>query len=248
MTEDANTPKPGEPDKQDAPAPKKTFDNPSPAAPTGGGSPGKETPKPEADPSLLPGPASRTFGKPKKERRSSGLWGPLLFLFLLLAGGIGAGGFFLYQEQMKFQEETRAKLAQLQDQLTTMDTEADLTRKNQQSIDALNQELQQFKTQMSATVKAHQNSLTTLDEDVLRLKEKVEKVPAVPPAPEPMIGDDLATAPTDKIAPPPETRDEDNGEGPVEGQDKRSRDTQKFMEWMKNMFSAIWDWFTGLFN
>ena len=121
--------------------------------------------------------------KPEKEKKSSGLWGIFLFFFLIIAGGIGAGGYYLYQEQMKFQNETFAKFSQLETQLSELDTEADQARQNQQAIDAANQELQQFKTEVDITLKSHQNALTTLDEDVLRLKEKVIPPAEASPAP-----------------------------------------------------------------
>ena len=110
---------------------------------------------------------------PKKEKKSSGIWGIAFFFFLIIAGGIGAGGYYLYQEQMKFQNETLPRLSQLEGQLSALDTEADQARQNQQSINALNQEIQQFKTEIDITLKSHQNSLITLDEDVMRLKDKV---------------------------------------------------------------------------
>ena len=138
----------------------------------------KATP-PAEEPEVIPPkeslpPALTSPPKPKKERKYSGLWGILFFFFLIIAGSIGAGGYYLYQEQMKFQNETLAKLSQLEGQLSALDTEADQARQNQQSIDTLSQELQQFKTEMDTTLKSHQSSLSTLDEDVMRLKEKLE--------------------------------------------------------------------------
>lgn len=118
-------------------------------------------------------PALATSLKPKQEKKSSGLWGVVVLFLLIIAGGIGAGGYYLYQEQMKLQNQNLAKFAQLESQLNALDTEADQARQNKQSLDALNQELQQFKTEMDTTLKSHQNSLSTLDEDVMRLKEKV---------------------------------------------------------------------------
>jgi len=258
LTQDDKNRNPDEPAKPGAPAPKKNFDDPAPAesskppAPAPAESPKKNLEEPPpAESSKLPDLPPRTFGKSKtkKDRSSFNLWGILIFFFLIVAGGVGAGGFYLYQEQIKFQEEARAKLVQLEDQIAALDTEADLTRKNQQSIDALKQELKQFKTQMNATVKAHQNSLTTLDEDVLRLKEKTKvPVPAAPAptpeTPEPLLGEfDPSAVPS-----PPETRDEDTGEETPESEDPEDAKTQKFLDWVDNFFGAIWNWFAGLFN
>lgn len=208
-------------------------------------------PEPEQQPVVHPDPPPRTFGlsrKPKKEKKSSGLWGVLFFFLLIVAGGVAGGGYYLYQEQIKFQNETLAKFSQQEADLTALDTEADLTRQNQQSIDALNQDLKQFKTHMTATLKAHQNSLTTLDEDVLRIKEKFEKKTEAPPVPASLIeGVDLTPAPIPEEA-PPESPDQDlPADDPIE-EDESDDETQRFMDWMGNFFSAIWNWFAGLFS
>lgn len=184
----------------------------------------------------------------KKEKKSSGIWGIVFFFFLIIAGGIGAGGYYLYQEQMKFQNETFAKFSQLEAQLSALDTEADQARKNQQSIDALNQEVQQFKTEIDVTLKSHQNSLTTLDEDVMRLKEKVIPPTEAPPVP-PSITDGVDTE-----AGPlpgglfPEEKGKEALEDTKAKEDGSSHESQKFVEWMENFFAAIWNWFSGLFK
>jgi len=207
--------------------------------------PPTEEPEVIAPEETLP-PALAPSRKSKKEKQSSNLWGVIVFFFLIIAGGIGAGGYYLYQEQMKFQNETLAKLTQLESQLNALDTEADQARQNKQSLDALNQELQQFKTEMDTTLKTHQSSLATLDEDVMRLKEKVEAPveeapPASPPAkeevstqPEPLPGELFPESPKEEI--PEETKEDPDHE------------SQKFVEWMENFFAAIWNWFTGLFS
>jgi TolA-binding protein len=185
--------------------------------------------------------------KPKKEKKSSGLWGILFFFFLIIAGSIGAGGYYLYQEQMKFQNETLAKLSQLEGQLSALDTEADQTRQNQQSIDTLNQELQQFKTKMDTTLKSHQSSLSTLDEDVMRLKEKLESPAGAPPT-QPSIIDETGTeagpVPGELL---PEIIDKGTSED-IEAEEDPDQESQKFVEWMENFFAAIWNWFAGLFS
>ncbi len=186
--------------------------------------------------------------KPKKEKQSSSLWGILFFFFLIVAGSIGAGGYYLYQEQMKFQNETIAKFSQLESQLSALDTEADQARQNQQSIDTLNQELQQFKTEMDTILKSHQNSLTTLDEDVMRLKDKALSPVETPPAPLSTIeGIDTEAGPA-----PGELFPENQGDGALEDteveEDDSSQESQKFVEWMENFFAAIWSWLSGLFN
>lgn len=184
---------------------------------------------------------------PKKEKKISGLWGIVSFFLLIVAGGVGAGGYYLYQEQMKFHNETLAKLSQLESQLSALDTEADQARQNQQSIDTLNQDLQQFKTEMDTTLKSHQSSLSTLDEDVMRLKEKVEPPPEAPPV-SPSIIDEIGTeagpAPGELL---PESLDEEASED-TEAEEDPNQESQKFVEWMENFFAAIWNWFAGLFS
>lgn len=199
-------------------------------------------PQESIPPALAPSP------KPKKEKQSSGLWGIILLFLLIVAGGTGAGGYYLYQEQMKFQNETLAKLSQLETQLSAMDTEADQARQNKQSIDSLGQELQQYKTEMENTLKSHQSTLATLDEDVMRLKEKVAEPVETPPAP-PAIMDEAGTEagplPGDFA---PET---EGGETPGETESEEedpNQESQKFVEWMENFFAAIWKWITGLFS
>jgi hypothetical protein len=205
--------------------------------------------RPAEEPEIVPSqesfpPALASSLKSKKEKKSSGVWGIVFFFFLIIAGGIGAGGYYLYQEQMKFQNETFAKFSQLEAQFSALDTEADQARQNKQSIDALNQELQQFKTDIDITLKSHQNSLTTLDEDVMRLKEKVvlpAQAPPVPPSFE--DGTDTEAGPVNLF---PENQDEEVLED-IE-QDDPNHESQKFVEWMENFFAAIWNWLTGLFN
>ncbi len=170
----------------------------------------------------------------------------MFFSLLIIAGGIGAGGYYLYQEQMKFQNETLAKLSQLEGQLSALDTEADQTRQNQQSLDTLNQELQQFKTEMDTTLKSHQSSLSTLDEDVMRLKEKVESPVETPPT-QPSIIDETGTeaGPGELL---PEIVDEGTSEDIEAEEEDPNQESQKFVEWMENFFAAIWNWFAGLFS
>jgi uncharacterized protein YdcH (DUF465 family) len=225
----------------------------------------KDSAKPDSDPEESKGsaeapevippkesipPALATSLKPKQEKKSSGLWGVVVLFLLIIAGGIGAGGYYLYQEQMKLQNQNLAKFAQLEAQLNALDTEADQARQNKQSIDALNQELQQFKTEMDTTLKSHQNSLSTLDEDVMRLKEKVKspvEVPAASPSitddmsaqPEPLPGELFPESPDDETLPLEDTETEE---------DDSKHESQKFVEWMENFFRAIWNWFAGLFS
>lgn len=195
-------------------------------------------------------PALAPSLKPRKETQSSGLWGILFVFFLIIAGGVGAGGYYLYQEQMKLHNQNLAKLAQLEAQLNALDTEADQARQNKQSIDTLNQELQRFKTEMENTLKSHQNSLSTLDEDVMRLKEKV-KSPLQAPAessassedtsgqPEPVPGELFPESPVDETLPQEDVETE---------KDDAKHESQKFVEWMENFLRAIWNWFAGLFS
>lgn len=200
------------------------------------------------DPPALP---PRTFGisrKPKKEKRSFNLWGILFFFLLIVGGGVAGGGYYLHQEQIKFQNEVSARFSQLEARLDAMDTEADLTRQNQRSIDTLNQGLEQFKIDMTATLKAHQNSLTTLDEDILRLKEKAEVKPQAPPV-SPTMMDGIDTSPgsfSGEIS--TESPDQAPPEDAPVGEDKSSDESQRFMDWMENFFAAIWNWFAGLFS
>jgi hypothetical protein len=212
----------------------------------------EEATRPTEEPEIVPTEESLASAlapslKPKKEKKSSGVWGILLFFFVIVAGGIGAGGYYLYQEQMKFQNETFAKFSQLESQLSALDTEADQARQNQLSIDTLNQDLQQFKTEMDTTLKSHQNSLTTLDEDVMRLKEKVIPPTETPPAPLSIIegmGTEAGPPPGELF---PENQDEEVLED-AEAEDDSSQESQKFVEWMENFFAAIWNWFSGLFS
>lgn len=182
--------------------------------------------------------------KGKKEKKSFGLGGLIFLLVLIIAGGAGAGGFYLYQEQTQFQNEMLARISELEDQLDTLDTEADQTRKNQQALDSLNQDLQQHKTDISGILKAHQNSLSTLDEDVLRLKEKVAEKTEAPITPSPML--DVLGLPA--VPSPPETRDEDLADAEPQEEGQPGDESKEFLNWMENFFSAIWDWFAGLFK
>lgn len=194
--------------------------------------------------------------KAEKEKKPSSLWGILFFFFLVIAGGIGAGGYYLYQEQMKFQNETFAKLSHLEAQLSTLDTEADQARQNKQSIDSLSQGLQQFRTEMGTVLKSHQNFLTTLDEDVMRLKEKATLPAEVLPVPPSIIGkaDTNIIDKADTEADPvpgglsPESQDEKALEDTVAEEDDTSYESQKFVKWMENFLSAIWNWLVGLFR
>ncbi len=226
--------------------------NPDPDSPAPEPAPADTArPEPEQKPVVHPDPPPRTFGisrKPKKEKKSSGLWGILFFFLLIVAGGVAGGGYYLYQEQIKFQNEARAKFSQQDADLNALDTEADLTRQNQQSIDALNQDLKQFKIDMTATLKAHQNSLTTLDEDVLRLKEKVGEKTEAPPVP-PSLIDGIDTTPGSVPGEaPPESPDEELPEGGLTGEDEPTDESQRFVDWMENFFAAIWNWLAGLFS
>jgi hypothetical protein len=212
----------------------------------------EEATRPAEEPEVLPDkesfpPALAPSLKPKKDKKSFGLWGILLFFLLIVAGGVGAGGYYLYQEQMKFQNETFAKLSQLETQLSALDTEADQTRQNQQSLDALNQDLQQFKADMDATLKTHQNSLSTLDEDVMRLREKVEP-PIEAPLVSPSLIDGIDTELGITGEPLPESRDEEALEDTEAEEDDSNQESQKFVEWMENFFAAIWNWIAGLFS
>jgi uncharacterized protein HemX len=200
------------------------------------------TPEESLSPALSPSP------KPKREKKSSGAWAIMFFFLLIIAGGVGAGGYYLYQEQLKFQNETRAKVAQLEAQLSALDTEADQTRQNKQSLDTLNRNLKQFKADMGATLKTHQNSLATLDEDVMRLKERVEKKAQLPPVSPSLI--DGIEPPT--LAPPespaPEQAENELLHNLEAEEDNQKPESQKFIEWMENFFAAAWNWITGLFN
>jgi len=232
-------------------------DNPSPdmdaPAPENTPVPEEAAPTPEETPEAAlsqetPPPAPSPARTSKKEKKFFGMGGTLLLLALLITGGAGAGGFYLYQEQIQFQNETLARISQLEAQLGALDTEADQTRQNQQLLDTLNQDLQQHKMDIDATLKAHQNSLATLDEDVLRLKDKV----AAPALPAPVI-EGIAEAPgLPTVPPPPESRDKDLPES--QPQEEPSQKTQPedqskpFLDWMENFFAAIWDWFAGLFS
>lgn len=198
-------------------------------------------PRESIPPALAPSP------KPKKEKQSSGIWGIILLFLLIFAGAIGAGGYYLYQEQMKFQNETLAKLSQLETQLSAMDTEADQARQNKQSIDSLGQELQQYKTEMDNTLKFHQSTLATLDEDVMRLKEKVAEPAEIPQAPAAIMDE----AGTEAGPLPGELAPESEGEETLENteaEEDPNQKSQKFVEWMENFFAAIWKWITGLFS
>ena len=231
--------------KEKKPKPEKDSSKPDPAP--------EETKLPAEEPEVvlpeesLPSTLAPSL-TPKKEKKSSGIWGIVFFFFLIVAGGIGAGGYYLYQEQMKFQNETFAKFSQLEAQLSALDTEADQARQNQQSIDALNQEIQQFKTEIDITLKSHQNSLITLDEDVMRLKEKVIPPAEAPPAPLSITdeaGTEAGPAPEVLL---PEGQDEEVLEDTEIEEDDSSHESQRFVEWMENFFAAIWNWFAGLFS
>ena len=230
----------------DPPAPEKTP-APEEAAPTP-----EETPETALSQETLP-PALSPARKSNKEKKFSGMGGTLFLLALLITGGAGAGGFYLYQEQIQFQNETLARISQLEAQLSALDTEADQTRQNQQLLDALSQDLQQHKTDIDTTLKAHQNSLATLDEDILRLKEKVAaQAQAAPALPVPGIEGTSEAPGLLTVPPPPETRDKDHPES--KPQEEPSQKTQPedqskpFLDWMENFFAAIWDWFASLFR
>jgi len=233
------------PEKDKTATPEKDAVKPDPA-------PKKAAPpaeKPEAVPSgeslhptLAPSP------KPKKDKNFSGLWGILLLFFLVLAGGIGGGGYYLYQVQKKFENEALAKLAQLEAQLSALDTEADQARQNKQSIDAVNQELQQFKTEMNATLKTHQSSLATLDEDVMRLKEKVDRPAGGSPMPSSSMD---GTGAKPELLPGELLQESLDAAVPEDAEDKKDdaeQESKNFIDWMENFFAAIWHWIVGLFK
>jgi hypothetical protein len=227
------------------PTPEKDSAKPDPAP--------EEATHPVEDPEVVPSqesfpPALTSSLKSKKEKNSSGLWGIVFFFLLIIAGGVGAGGYFLYQEQMKFRNETLAKLSQLKTQLSALDTEADQARQNKQSLSGLSQELKQFKVEMDSTLNSHQSSLSTLDEDVMRLKEKLEPPAEAPPV-SPSIMDEIKPEP--QLAPGeliPENLGEEIPEDTEAEEDDPNHESQKFVEWMENFFAAIWNWFAGLFS
>ena len=231
--------------EEDNPSPDKDAPAPEEAAPVS-----SEATEAPLSSETLP-PAFSTPRKSEKEKKSFGMGGMLLLLAVLFIGGAGAGGFYLYQEQIKFQNETLARVSQLETQLSELDTEADQTRQNKLSLDTLNQELQQHKKDMDVTLKAHQSSLTTLDEDVLRLTEKIA-AEASQTLPAPVV-EGIDGTPGLPISPPtPETRDNDRPESELQEdlpeQSTSQDDSKPFLDWMENFFGAIWDWFAGLFN
>ena len=149
---------------------------------------------------------------------------------------------------MKSQNETFAKLSQLEARLNALDTEADQARQNQQSIDGLNQELQQFKTEIDNTLKSHQNALATLDEDVMRLKEKVE-----PPLKRlrhrlPLQMSQAPRLDLHRENCPRKVRMKRLQRSTEAEDDDSDEESMQFVEWMENFFSAIWNWFAGLFS
>ena len=126
--------------------------------------------------------------------------------------------------------------------------EADQARQNKQSIDTLSQEVQQFKTELDIVLKSHQNALTTLDEDMMRLKEKAAIPVEVPPVPYSSTNEaDFETGPV-----PgglfPDSQDEAPLNDLEDEEDDSNQESQKFIAWMENFFNAIWNWFSGLFN
>ncbi|NIQ02129.1 MAG: hypothetical protein GWM98_18415 [Nitrospinaceae bacterium] len=217
---------------------------------------------PEADPADIPPESPEPSPEYKDEysparaqpRKSSSNFLMMLVLLLLVLCGVGGGGFYLYQEQIIFQDEVHARLTQLETQLNTLDTEAEQTRKNLANLQTLNQELQQFKTEISATLQSHQNALSTLDEDVLRLKEKIGAGPAAPktspetagkalPAEEILPGE-VVPQPTEEPVLPEAEPAEESPQG----------ESEEFVQWMEDaiggffkaigdFFVSIWDWF-----
>ncbi len=241
MTSKGKKPKPEKDSAKLDPAPEE------PTPPAEKPTPSVEKPETVPPKESLP-PALAPSLKPKKENKSSGLWGVVSLFLLILAGSIGAGGYYLYQEQMKFQNETLAKLSQLETQLSALDTEAGQTRQNKQAIDTLNQELQQHKTDIDTTLKSHQSSLTTLDEDVMRLKEKVTAPAEAPPVPPSLIGEVGTEAGPLPENLSPESKGKEVPKDTKPATKDASQDSQKFVEWMESFFAAIWNWFAGLFS
>ena len=103
--------------------------------------------------------------------KSSSLFIPLLLVLVL--GTVGGGGYWIYGEQKKLHLEVEAGFNQITSRLNTLEADLQGLQKSQQRVEASSQSIEAYKSEVAQTFQAQQNSLSTLDEDVLRLKESL---------------------------------------------------------------------------
>jgi len=178
-------------DKNDNPEPNPDSSQPDPAEDAAsssdqdnvaGESVSEEWPHPENLAAKPGGP------EPAPASKSSFSFIPLLLILVLAAGG-GGGGYWVYEEQKKLHQEVQAGFNQMASRLDTVEADMQRLQNNQQELETFNRSLQGHQSEVAEAFQSHQNSLSTLDEDVIRLKEELNRL-AESQAAQPAAGGD----------------------------------------------------------
>jgi len=101
---------------------------------------------------------------------------PLLLILVLAA--VGGGGYWIYGEQKNLRQEVQAGFNQMTSRLDTVEADLQRLQQNQQQLATFNSSLQGHQSEVAETFKSHQNSLSSLDEDVIRLTEELRRLAA----------------------------------------------------------------------
>ena len=96
---------------------------------------------------------------------------PLLLILVLAA--VGGGGYWIHKEQTKLHQEVQTGFNQMASRLDTVEADMQRLQNNQQQLATFNRSLQDYQSEAAETFQSQQNSLSTLDEDVIRLKEEL---------------------------------------------------------------------------
>ena len=103
--------------------------------------------------------------------KSSFSFMPLLLILVL--GAAGGGSFWIYEGQKKLHQEVQAGFNQMTSRLDNVEADMQRLQKNQQQLETSSRAFQAHQSEVAETFKSHENSMSTLDEDVVRLKEEL---------------------------------------------------------------------------
>lgn len=166
-------------DKNDNPEPNPDASQPDPAEDTASASGQENVDAGSASEDLSPPEnlATNPAGpdSPPTPRKSFPLT-PLLLILVLAA--VGGGGYWIHGEQKNLRQEVQAGFNQMTSRLDTVEADLQRLQQNQQQLATFNSSLQGHQSEVAETFKSHQNSLSTLDEDVIRLTEELRRLAA----------------------------------------------------------------------
>ncbi|TDJ59077.1 MAG: hypothetical protein E2O41_04925 [Nitrospina sp.] len=112
---------------------------------------------------------------PPTPRKSFSL-APLLLILVLAT--VGGGAYWIHGEQKNLRQEVQVGFNQMTSRLDTVEADLQRLQQNQQQLATFNSSLQGHQSEVAETFKSHQNSLSTLDEDVIRLTEELRHLAA----------------------------------------------------------------------